>query len=105
MSAAISTAAKMAAADALLVRANYAIRANVSSLIECNSNLVSIEKAGETAEPVPVPGTIEPSAVVYIARLIHILRDIEVFIGNSLEVGPPWLDDLLARRNGWEDGI
>lgn len=105
MSAAISTAAKMAAADALLVRSNYAIRANVSSLIECHSNLAGIEKKAGTAEPVPVPGTIEPSAAVYIARLIHILRDIEEFIGNSLEVGPPWLDDIIARRNGWEDGI
>lgn len=102
MSAAISTAAKMEAAHFLLGRADCSIRANVSSLIECSSDLAALTPAGDM---VPIPGTIEPQAAAYIARLVNLLRDIEEFIGEPLEAGPSWLDDILARRNGWEDAI
>lgn len=96
---------RILAASTLLGRASRLIRANAASLIECHSNLVSLERDGEPAEHVPAPGSIEPDSLPLIGQLIDLLRDIDAWVGQPLELGPPWLDDLLARRNGWEDGI
>lgn len=91
-------------ASVLLGNASRFIRANAASLIEAHSNLVSLEPAGAEAEFVPVPGTLDDDVVPYIGRLVGLLRDIDKWVGEPLQMGPPWLDDLLARRNGWEGG-
>ncbi|MCM3419029.1 hypothetical protein [Sphingopyxis alaskensis] len=98
MSAAISTTARLAKADELLIRTSQFLRANVASLIETSSEL-------DRAKLEPIPGTITPRATPYIARIVAHLRDIDRHLGAPLELGPVWLDDLLARRNGWEDAL
>lgn len=91
-------------ASALLGNSSRFIRTNAASLIECHSNLVSVEVAGASAKFVPVPGSIDPDAVGFIGQLIKLLRDIDAWIGAPLELGPDWLDDIIAQRNGWEGG-
>jgi hypothetical protein len=92
-------------ASVLLGQASRFIRANVASLIEADSNLVSIEPAGEAPDFWPVPGTLDDDAAPYVSQLVKLLRDIDKWIGTPLEMGPQWLDDLLARRNGWENTL
>lgn len=88
-------------ASALLGRSNRIIRSNAAGLIEAHSTL----RRDTSGEFVPIPGTIDPDAIGLIAQLIEMLRDIEKFIGTPLELGPSWLDDIIARRGAWSGGV
>lgn len=94
MNAAISTTAKLTAADALLMRALEGLWASAQSDIASFSDV----KAG-----CPVPGTIDPDFLEFIVDDLALIRDIESHIGfQRPPSGPTWFDDLIERRGAWE---
>lgn len=88
-------------ASTLLGRASRYIRSNAAGLIEAHCML----KRDTSGEFVPMPGTMDPDAIGLIAQLVEILRDIDEFIGTPLEMGPAWLDDMIAKRGAWSGGV
>ncbi|PAL25502.1 hypothetical protein [Sphingopyxis sp. GW247-27LB] len=93
--------AKLLSASGLLGRSSRVIRANVASLIETSSKL----DERFPGDIVPVPGTIDPRARPLIESYVQLLRDIDAWVGAPLELGPDWLDEIIARRGAWEGGV
>ena len=100
----ISLAGQLGVADELLERANAFLRIEVSAMIECHSNLRTVRP--DRDQTVPIPGTLAPDVAVDIARHVQLIRDIEAHLQGEEWEGPvAWFDDVIHRRNGWEDGI
>ena len=87
-------------ASTLLGRASRLIRSNAAGLIEAHCTL----KRDKSGSFVPMPGTIETDAIGLIELLVEMLRDIDSFIGTPLEMGPLWLDDIIAKRGACSGG-
>lgn len=96
---------RSAAAVDLLSRATVMLRIEVSSMIECHSQLV-----GDGERTRPVPGTVAADVADDIAAMLDLIREIEAHLmgekgAKPIEGPVGWLDDVIARRNGWEGGL
>jgi hypothetical protein len=96
-----SIEAQYGAVCGLLQRAREIVEREARALVECDSR----HQRNAAGELEPVPGTLSPGTDTHVSPYVGLLREIDAFFELDEPQHPDWFDDLLARRNGWEDGV